>query len=124
MSQETWSAVDQYVIDTFGLEDSVLIEVQAACERAGLPPIQVSATQGKYLELLAKMIGAQRVLEIGTLGGYSTIWMARGLPASGRIVTMELDRASRRTEARRCRGCGVSTHDADASFCKHCGTAL
>ena len=91
MSQETWSAVDQYVIDTFGLEDSVLIDVQAACEKAGLPPIQVSAAQGKYLELLAKMIGAQRVLEIGTLGGYSTIWMARGLPASGRIITMELD---------------------------------
>ena len=91
MTQETWTAVDEYVVDTFALEDSVLIEVQAACERAGLPPIQVSAAQGKYLELLAKMIGAQRVLEIGTLGGYSTIWMARGLPASGRIVTMELD---------------------------------
>ena len=91
MKQETWTAVDGYVIDTFALDDEILAAVQKECDDAGLPPIQVSAAQGKYLELVQRMTGAQRVLEIGTLGGYSTIWMARGLPASGRVVTMEID---------------------------------
>jgi predicted O-methyltransferase YrrM len=91
MIQETWTAVDEYIVGTFGIEDAVLISVQKACDEAGLPPIQVSAAQGRFLEMLARMIGAKRVLEIGTLGGYSTICMARGLPAGGRVVTMELD---------------------------------
>ena len=91
MSQETWTAVDEYVNRTFSLDDDVLTAAQQACDDAGLPPIQVSSAQGKYLEMLARMIGAKRVLEIGTLGGYSTICLARGLPAGGRVVTMELD---------------------------------
>jgi predicted O-methyltransferase YrrM len=91
MNQETWTAVDDYVIETFGLEDDVLAGAQRACDDAGLPPIQVSAAQGKYLEMLARMTGARRVLEIGTLGGYSTICLARGLPAGGRVVTLEID---------------------------------
>ena len=91
MSQDLWSSVDRYVVDTFALEDSVFRDVQAACDEAGLPPIQVSAAQGKFLELLARMTGAASVLEVGTLGGFSTIWMARGLPAGGRVITMEID---------------------------------
>ena len=93
MSQELWTAVDRYIADTFALEDDVLAKAQEACDAAGLPAIQVSAAQGKFLQLLTRMIGAQRVLEIGTLGGYSTIWMARGLTANGRVVTMEIDPA-------------------------------
>lgn len=91
MNQETWTAVDRYIAGTFTLEDDVLRNVQEACDAAGLPPIQVSAAQGKFLQLLTRITGAQRVLEIGTLGGYSTIWMARGLSGNGRIVTMEID---------------------------------
>lgn len=91
MNQETWTAVDRYIVDTFALEDDVLTQAQAACDAAGLPPIQVAPAQGKFLQLLTLITGAQRVLEIGTLGGYSTIWMARGLSANGRIVTMEID---------------------------------
>lgn len=91
MSQDLWSSVDRYIVDAFALEDGVLREVLAACDDAGLPPIQVSAAQGKFLELLARMTGAASVLEIGTLGGFSTICMARGLPAGGRVVTLEID---------------------------------
>ena len=91
MSQRTWSSVDAYVERLLGLDDDVLSEAVAAGERAGLPSIQVSAAQGRLLNLLARWGGARRVLEIGTLAGYSAIWLARALPADGRLVTLELD---------------------------------
>lgn len=91
MSQETWSAVDEYIVQALNLAEPLLAEVQQACDEAGLPPIQVSAAQGKFLEILVRMTGARHVLELGTLGGYSAIWMARALPPGGTIVTVELD---------------------------------
>lgn len=91
MSQETWSAVDEYIVQALNLAEPLFAEVQQACDEAGLPPIQVSAAQGKFLEILVRMTGARHVLELGTLGGYSAIWMARALPPGGTIVTVELD---------------------------------
>lgn len=91
MSHDTWSAVDEYVVEALGLAEPLFTEVQRACDEAGLPPIQVSAAQGKFLEILVRMTGARRILELGTLGGYSAIWMARALPPGGIIVTVEMD---------------------------------
>jgi len=91
MTQELWSAVDRYITDLFVAPDSALNAVLQASEAAGLPAINVSPPQGKFLQLLAKALGARAILEIGTLGGYSTIWLARALPAGGRLVTLEAD---------------------------------
>ncbi len=91
MSQRTWDIVDQYFTSTLALEDAVLMASLAASEAAGLPSISVSAPQGAMLNLFARMVGARRILEIGTLGGYSAIWLARALPADGLLVTLELD---------------------------------
>ena len=90
---ETWVEVDRQVGEWLGLEDEVLVQVLAASEAAGLPAIGVSAPQGKLLNLLARQAGARRILEIGTLGGYSGIWLARALPADGMLVTLEIDPA-------------------------------
>jgi predicted O-methyltransferase YrrM len=81
--------VDSYLTDLLVPSDEALRGALQSCQEAGLPPIQVSAAQGKLLHLLARMIGARRILEIGTLGGYSTIWLARALPPNGRLVTLE-----------------------------------
>lgn len=90
MGAALWSAVDDYFSDRLASEDDALRAAVQASEQAGLPPIQISATQGKLLLLLARAIQARSALEIGTLGGYSTIWLARGLPADGRVVSCEL----------------------------------
>lgn len=90
-AQPMWLAVDEYLMSTLGPEDQPLREALAASERAGLPPIQVSAAQGRVLMLLAMAVGAKRILEVGTLGGYSTIWLARGLSPGGSITTLEID---------------------------------
>jgi predicted O-methyltransferase YrrM len=88
---ERWQAVDDYIADHLLGADDALAATLANNEKQGLPPIDVSAAQGKMLFLLALMAGARRVLEVGTLGGYSTIWLARALPDDGRLVTLELD---------------------------------
>jgi predicted O-methyltransferase YrrM len=90
MSQRLWDAVDDYTAGLLIGPDPVLEEALRSSEAAGLPPIAVTANQGKLLNLLVRVRGAARVLEIGTLGGYSTIWMARGLPPGGHLVTLEL----------------------------------
>ena len=90
-SQERWEAVDAYLEGSFIGDDPVLAYAQTASDEAGLPPIAVAPTQGKMLQILALAIGARSILEIGTLGGYSTIWLARGLAPGGRLVTLELD---------------------------------
>jgi len=82
----------QYIVSTFAEEDDVLKSAVADTEKNGMPLIQVSPENGKFLQLLMKMIGAKRVLELGTLGGYSTIWMARGLPDDGKLVTLEYEK--------------------------------
>ncbi|TIS83150.1 MAG: methyltransferase, partial [Mesorhizobium sp.] len=84
MSARTWTAVDNYIVSSLFDADPTLDAVLAANREQGLPAIDVSAAQGKLLSLLVRIRGARKVLEIGTLGGYSTIWMARGLPADGR----------------------------------------
>jgi predicted O-methyltransferase YrrM len=91
--QETWSSVDRYFSDLLFPPDRALDAALDASVAAGLPAINVSPHQGKLLMLLARMHGARRILEIGTLAAYSTIWLARGLPAdgSGRVITLEYD---------------------------------
>jgi predicted O-methyltransferase YrrM len=91
MNQKVWAAVDQYLDKMLIAPDPALKESLAAAAKAKLPAIQVSSVQGKMLHLMALMIGARKILEIGTLGGYSTIWMARALPEGGRLITLEAD---------------------------------
>jgi predicted O-methyltransferase YrrM len=91
MNERIAQRVDDYFAGLFVGDDVELQGVIASCERAGLPPIAVSPVQGKLLNLLVRMNGARRVLEVGTLGGYSAIWMARALPAGGRLITLEID---------------------------------
>lgn len=87
----TWEQVDQYITERLIAKDEVLEQVLAANARAGLPPFDVSPSQGKLLNIFSQMQGAARILEIGTLGGYSTIWLARALPHNGQIITLEVD---------------------------------
>jgi len=89
MSAEQWTAVDRYLTDLMVPPDAALDEALRASAAAGMPAIAVSPNQGKLLHLMARMQGARTVLEVGTLGGYSTIWLARALPAGGRVVTLE-----------------------------------
>jgi len=91
MNQDQWTAVDRYITDLLVPADPVLEAALQASTAAGLPAINVAPNQGKLLHLLARIHGARTILEIGTLGGYSTIWLARALPAGGRLVTLELD---------------------------------
>jgi predicted O-methyltransferase YrrM len=91
MGEKVWQAVDTYYGDLFGLSDPVMEDVLAASDAGGLPAIQVSSLQGRLLMMLAQMHNARRILEVGTLGGYSTIWLARGLPPDGRLVTLEFE---------------------------------
>jgi predicted O-methyltransferase YrrM len=91
MSRQQWAKVDAYVGETLIPPDPVLDAALAANADGNLPAIDVSAAQGQLLELLVRIRGARSVLELGTLGGYSTIWLARGLPADGRLVTLEYD---------------------------------
>jgi len=91
MPQEIWTDVDNYLTGKLVEADPVLDAALAANAAAELPAIDVTPTQGKWLHMLARMIGARRILEIGTLGGYSTIWMARALPAGGRLISLEFE---------------------------------
>ncbi len=91
MADETWTAVDEYAAGLLAPHDEALEAALRASEEAGLPEIQVSPAQGKLLYLLAKSIGAEQVLEFGTLGGYSTIWLGRAIPAGGRLITLEAE---------------------------------
>jgi len=91
MNLEHWTAVDRYITDLLVPADPILDAALRASAEAGLPPIHVAPNQGKFLQLLASLLGARQILEIGTLGGYSTIWLARGLPPGGRLLTLESD---------------------------------
>ena len=88
---DKWSAIDDYIVETFLEDDPALKAAQGACDAAGLPKIQVAPLQGKLLMMLARALQARSILEVGTLGGYSTIWLARGLSEGGRVTTLELD---------------------------------
>ena len=91
MGDERWTAVDRYVADLLAPPDPALEEALEASAAAGLPPHEVSPAQGKLLHVLARLRGVRSVLEIGTLGGYSTIWLGRALGPGGRLVTLEAD---------------------------------
>lgn len=91
MGRERWTAVDGYIADLFAPSDAGLDAALAASAAAGLIPGHISPLQGKLLQLLARSLRAGAILEIGTLGGYSTIWLARALPAAGRLITLEID---------------------------------
>ena len=107
MDAEIWSRVDAYIADKLiGADDPAA--ALAANAAAGLRPMDVSPAQGKFLSLLVRMTGARRVLEVGTLGGYSTIWMARALPEGGTLVTLEYDPHHAEVAARNLAGAGLS----------------
>lgn len=89
MTHDLWTAVDDYIAGHLLPPDPALDAALAANDAAGLPPIAITPNQGKLLELLARIHKARRILELGTLGGYSTIWLARALPEDGRLVTLE-----------------------------------
>jgi predicted O-methyltransferase YrrM len=91
MNLEHWTAVDRYIADLLITPDPVMEAALQTSTEAGLPPISVAPNQGKFLQLLATVQGARNILEIGTLGGYSTIWLARALPADGKLVTLEAE---------------------------------
>lgn len=91
MTREHWAAVDRYITDVMVGSDAILDAALAASAAAGLPSINVTPPQGKLLALLARARGARTILEIGTLGGYGTIWLARALPAGGRLITLEVN---------------------------------
>src|SRR5215471_13489119 len=89
--QEKWTAIDEFLSSSLIGPDPALEAALKSSAAAGLPAIQVSPCQGKLLQMLAQLQGARQILEIGTLGGYSTIWLARALPAGGRLITLELN---------------------------------
>ncbi|WP_410571582.1 O-methyltransferase [Amycolatopsis sp. cmx-4-61] len=91
MTDQTWTQIDDYLAGALLAPDPVLDAALADADAAGLPPIAVAPNQGKLLHLLARLAGARTILEIGTLGGYSTIWLARALPAGGKLVTCEYE---------------------------------
>jgi predicted O-methyltransferase YrrM len=109
MSDPRWQAVDGYIADHLVGEDDLLTSALANNAANNLPPIDVSATQGKMLMLLAQMAGARRILEIGTLGGYSTIWLARALPEGGALYTLEVDRKHARVATENLERAGVAS---------------
>ncbi len=105
---EPWAGVDDYLSSLFLPPDAALEQALRVSQAAGLPAIQVSPLQGKLLYLLAKSIAARRILEIGTLGGYSAIWLARALPPEGLLITLELDPKHAAVARENLAGAGVS----------------
>ena len=91
MDQKLFEKVDQYISDLIAPQDEALLETARSIDEAGMPQISISPNQGKFLHVLALLCGAKNILEIGTLAGYSTIWMARALPPGGRLITIEFD---------------------------------
>ena len=108
MRQHTWEEVDRYFSATLRLDDEALQAALASSDAAGLPAIAVSAPQGKLLHMLGRLCAARRILEVGTLAGYSGIWLARALPPDGRLVTLELDPAHAEVARKNFAHAGVS----------------
>jgi predicted O-methyltransferase YrrM len=107
MNDDTWTAVDHYICERLITSDPALERALRESAAAGLPPIAVSPPQGKLLHLLARVHGARTILELGTLGAYSTIWLARALPADGSLVTIEADPSFARVAAQNIAAAGL-----------------
>ena len=108
MAQDLFERIDAYIDGLFAPSDAALEAAVARARAARMPEIQVSAGQGKFLYLLAKLVGARRILELGTLGGYSTIWLARALPEGGRLVTLEFSEAHAKVARENIAGAGLT----------------
>ena len=108
MGEEQWGLVDRYLADTIVKPDTALDAVLDASDAAGLPAINVSPSQGKFLQMLARLVNARAVLEIGTLGGYSTIWLARALKPGGRLISLEADARHAQLARANIAGAGLS----------------
>ncbi|HVY28325.1 MAG TPA: O-methyltransferase [Polyangiaceae bacterium] len=108
MSEERWTAVDGYFAEVLVGDEPALAAALSANAAAGLPAHDVSPVQGKLLHLLAKIQGARQILEIGTLGGYSTIWLARALPVGGRVTSLEIDAARAEVAKSNLERCGLT----------------
>lgn len=106
--QAAWTSVDEYIVDRLVHSDSALKNVLSANTAANLPPHDVAPNQGKLLHIFARMISARRVLEIGTLGGYSTVWLARALPEGGKVVTLEANAAHAEVARSNIEGAGLA----------------
>jgi len=91
MTQQLFESVDQYINNLLVEEDEALLATETSIKENNIPQISISANQGKFLQILAKLCNAKKILEVGTLAGYSTIWLARALPKAGRLVTLEFD---------------------------------
>lgn len=109
MTQQLWTDVDSYLEDRLLPPDPILDAAQARANAAGLPQIQVAPNQGKFLCLLAQAMGARSILEIGTLGGYSTIWLARAVAPAGRVVSLELSETNARVASANLADAGLSS---------------
>jgi len=107
MNNDIFSSVDDYIAGLLNPADEALAKTEASIENENIPPISVSPNQGKFLHVLAKLCQAKKILEIGTLGGYSTIWMARALPKDGRLITLELDQHHATVAARNINNAGL-----------------
>jgi predicted O-methyltransferase YrrM len=109
MNQDLWTAVEKYLVSTLIHPDEAVNEAVHANASAGLPAIDVAPNEGKLLHLIARIQAAARILEVGTLGGYSTIWLARALPPTGRLITLELDPAHAAVAAKNIQRAGLSS---------------
>lgn len=108
MDQQLFESVDQYISELFHDEDDCLKATEQSIIESGIPQISVSPNQGKFLHILAKLCNAKKILEMGTLGGYSTIWMARALPENGKLVTLEIDKKHAEVAQQNFSRCGLA----------------
>ena len=109
MDQQLFESVDQYISQLFHDEDDCLKATELSIIESGIPQISISPNQGKFLQILAKLCNAKKILEMGTLGGYSTIWMARALPENGKLITLEIDKKHAEVAQQNFNRCGLAS---------------
>jgi caffeoyl-CoA O-methyltransferase len=109
MNQQLFESVDQYISNLFEDEDDCLKATEQAIIESGIPQISISPNQGKFLQLMAKVSKAKKILEVGTLGGYSTIWMARALPDDGKLITLEIEEKHAKVAQKNFDRCGLAS---------------
>lgn len=109
MDNKIFESVDQYICDFFVPQDEALLAAERSLQEEGMPPISVSPNQGKFLHLLALLCKAKRILEVGTLAGYSTIWMARALPKDGKLISLEYEPKHARVAKRNVERAGLQS---------------